>query len=97
MFNRNGGVIPSNIIPQSLKFAVAELAGQLSSSDHMLDYDVAVSGLKSLRAGPVSLTFADNIQALRALPASVFLLLVQSWFTSETTEFVTSLIFTVDR
>lgn len=82
MFDRNGNAIPSNVIPQDLKDAVAELAGQLGNSDRTLDNDVSVQGLKSVSAGSVSLSFKDYIER-KVLPDAVLDLLVPSWYTDE--------------
>lgn len=78
MFDRNGNPIPNNIIPQELKDAVAELAGQLCKEDTTLDNDIRVKGITAVRAGSVSVNFKDFI-AMKVLPDSVMNLLIGSW------------------
>lgn len=82
MFDANGNAIPSNVIPQDLKDAESELAGQLGTSDRTLDNDVVVQGLTSVKAGSVALTFKDMIES-HVLPDAVWLLMPASWFTDE--------------
>jgi hypothetical protein len=82
MYDANGNAIPSNVIPQDLKDAESELAGQLGTSDRTLDNDVIVQGLTSVRAGSVALTFKDMIET-HVLPDAVWLLMPPSWFTDE--------------
>lgn len=73
------------IIPQALKDAQAELAGALGTADTTLDNDVIVQGLKSVKAGSVSLTFKDMIER-HVLPDMVWNLMPPSWFTEEVIE-----------
>lgn len=82
MYGRLGRLIPSDIIPQELKDATAELAGQLGNSDTTLDNDISVQGITSIKAGSVALTFKDMIES-HVLPEMVINLLVPSWFTDE--------------
>jgi hypothetical protein len=83
MYDMNGNAIPSNVIPQALKDAESELAGQLGNSDRTLDNDVMVQGLTSVRAGSVSLSFKDFIET-HVIPDAVWNLMPASWFTDET-------------
>ena len=73
------------VIPQALKDAQAELAGALGTTDTTLDNDVIVQGLKSVKAGSVSLTFKDMIER-HVLPDMVWNLMPPSWFTEEIIE-----------
>ena len=82
MFDRNGNAIPSTVIPQELKDAQSELAGQLLGSDTTLDNTITVQGVSSVKAGSVSVAFKDNI-ATYTLPDAVWALLPPSWFTDE--------------
>jgi hypothetical protein len=82
MFDANGNAIPSNVIPQDLKDAESEMAGQLGTSDRTLDNDVIVQGLTSVRAGSVALTFKEFIET-KVLPDAVWALMPSSWFTEE--------------
>lgn len=69
-------------IPQELKDATAEMAGQLGNADRTLDNDIIVQGITSVRAGSVALTFKDMIET-RVLPDAVWDLMPPSWFTAE--------------
>lgn len=82
MFDRNGNAIASNVIPQELKDAESELAGQLLIQDTTLDNAVIIGGITSVRAGSVSVSFKDSIDA-HVLPDAVINLMPQSWFTDE--------------
>lgn len=82
MFDANGDPIPSTIIPQELKDAESEFAGQLLQGDPTLNNDVIVQGLTSIRAGSVSLAFKNNITP-QVIPDAVYNLLPQSWLTDE--------------
>jgi hypothetical protein len=82
MFDANGNAIAIDVIPQALKEAVAELAGQLGTADRTLDNDVIVQGLTSVRAGSVSLAFKDSIMP-KVIPDMVYNLMPASWLTAE--------------
>ena len=82
MNDANGNVIDALVIPEDLKFATAEFAGQLGIGDRTLDNDVIVQGLKSVKAGSVALSFKDNFNP-QVLPDAVVNLLVPSWYTEE--------------
>lgn len=82
MYDRNGNAIPSNVIPEDLKEAVSEFAGQLGLGDRSLDNDVVTQGVTSVRAGSVSVTFKENIVP-QVIPDAVYALLPQSWLTDE--------------
>jgi hypothetical protein len=87
MYNRNGFAIADSVIPQDLKNAHAELAGALGTKDLMLDNDIAVQGITSVKAGSVSVSFADGAaMTAKTLPESVLYLLVPSWLTEELIE-----------
>lgn len=85
MFDANGNAIPSDAIPQALKDAESELAGQLIMADTTLDNATIVGGITSVRAGSVAVTFKDSILA-HVLPDAVLNLMPPSWFTDETIE-----------
>ena len=82
MFDNNGNAIASTVIPQELKDAESEFAGQLLKADRTLDNDVIVQGLTSLKVGSVSLAFKDTIFP-QVVPDAVLNLLVPSWLTDE--------------
>lgn len=82
MYNGLGVAIASNVIPQELKDATSELAGQLGEADRILDNEVAAQGITSIRAGSVALTFKNMVEA-KVLPDAVWDLMPPSWFTDE--------------
>lgn len=85
LFDRLGRAVAASAVPQELKDAQAELAGQLYMADTTLNNDIAVQGITSIRAGSVALTFKDAIAA-QVLPDAVVNLLVPSWLTDEAIE-----------
>lgn len=96
MFDRNGVAIAETTFPQELVEAVSELAGALGTADTTLDNDVAVQGITDIKAGPVSLSFAEGVAAYsKALPEAVLDLLVPSWLTAQTIEAMYSASFDV--
>jgi len=86
MFTRTGVAIASNVIPQELKDATAELARQLKKGDRTLDSDAAAQGIKSVQAGSVAVSFKDYFDATKVIPDIVFSMLVPSWLTDEIME-----------
>lgn len=82
MYDQNGNVIASNVIPLDLKYATAELAGQLGTADSTVDNSVQIQGITSIRAGSVALTFKDMIER-HVIPDMVYSLMPSSWFTEE--------------
>ncbi len=56
MKDRLGRDILETVVPQELKDAESELAGQLRITDRTLDSDVAVQGITSVKAGTVGRT-----------------------------------------
>ena len=87
MFNRNGFPIDPMAIPQDLKNAVAELAGSLGTADRLVDNDIAIQGITSVKAGSVALSFDQSkLVTTKILPDAVMMFLVPSWLTSERIE-----------
>ena len=82
MYDANGNEIASNVIPQALKDAEAEFAGQLLKADVTLNNDVIVQGVTSVKAGSVAVTFKDQI-VKQVIPDAVLDLLVPGWLTDE--------------
>lgn len=82
MYDHKGAEIASTVIPQALKDAQSELAGQLLAEDRTLDNSVITQGLTSLRAGSVSLGFKNDILP-QVIPDAVFNLMPVSWLTDE--------------
>lgn len=85
LYDRFGRAIDPAVVPQDLKYAQAELAGQLYISDSTLNNDVLVQGITSIKAGSVSLSFRDAIAA-QVLPDAVINLMVPGWLTDEAIE-----------
>lgn len=95
MKNRNGFLIDSVIIPQTLKSAICELARVVSEEDLTASDDVTNLGISSISAGPVSISFREKkdangmivtetpsaeLAARLMVPDFVRALLVPSWF-----------------
>lgn len=82
LVNRNGVPVPDNVVPVELQQATAELARLLLATDRTAENEIAASGLKSLKAGPVSLAFREDLQTTptRMVPDYVRALLVPSWY-----------------
>ncbi len=86
MQTRNGFAIAVTMIPSELKNAEAELARQLKE-ENLLETDTVIAkGIKSLKAGPVALTFKETMERSDALlamiPDAVIAMLVPSWLIS---------------
>ena len=69
-------------IPQDLKDAESEFAGQLLQGDRSLDNSVIVQGLTSIKAGTVALGFKQDIIP-QVVPDAVLNLMPQTWLTDE--------------
>jgi hypothetical protein len=82
MLDRLGRAIPEDEIPNELKEATAELAGQLLAGDRTLDNAAALEGLTEVKAGSVQVKFAEMIEQ-RVLPGAVVALMPASWLTDE--------------
>lgn len=94
MKDRNGNDIPDNVIPQDLKDAESELAGQLNVTDSTLDNDANAQGIKSVKAGSVAVVFRDYIES-HVIPDAVFNMMPPSWFTDEIIEPLNAVLFDV--
>jgi len=96
MFDQNNNAIATNVIPQDLKDAVSEFAGQLGIADRTLDNEVLNQGVKSIKAGSVAMSFdTAGLAVTYVIPDAVYNLLVASWYTNETYEPALSAIFDV--
>jgi len=60
---RNGYPVPSNALPTELKEATAEYAWWIQQADLSATNDVQAQGVKSVSAGPVSVSFRDPLNA----------------------------------
>jgi DnaT-like ssDNA binding protein len=85
MYDFNGNAISGNVIPQPLKDAQFELAGQLALGDRILDSDIETQGITHIKADTVELSFKEMVEA-KVLPDAVMLLMPESWFTDEIIE-----------
>lgn len=83
LYDSLGRVILSTVIPQELKDATSELAGQLGSlGDRTLDNDIKVQGITRIKAGSVELGFKEIIES-QVLPDAVMALIPNSWLSDE--------------
>jgi len=94
MYDLNGNLIASTVIPQMLKNAECELAGQLNAADTTLDNAIIVGGITSVKAGSVAVTFKEDIAA-QVLPMTVMNLMPASWFSDEVITSAISALFDV--
>jgi hypothetical protein len=69
-YTRTGGLVASNVIPNELKNATAELARRLIVNG-MPDTASDTEGLKRLKAGPVELEFDGSSSDSGVIPALV--------------------------
>ena len=70
VYDQDGFIQVHTAIPQWLKNATAEFARQLISKDRLQAMEDAIAGLKSVTAGPVSVTF-DSMDRITVFPQSV--------------------------
>lgn len=75
---RSGYFVPSDIIPTELQEATAEFARQLLVDDLAANSDIDTQGLRSITAGPISLTFKDFVPP-KVVPDVVFSLIPDEW------------------
>jgi hypothetical protein len=68
----------SDTIPERIKWATAELASNLLVTNRTADSDVETQGISSLSAGPISLSFKDNVKA-KVIPDYVRSLIPSWW------------------
>lgn len=87
MVDRYGREIAIDAIPNDLKLAQSELAGQLHT-DRSLDNDIVIQGITKIKAGPVELGFRDDMDfsPSYAIPQAVFDIIPPSWYTEERIE-----------
>lgn len=80
MTSRNGFAIANNVIPQDLKNVVAEMALRTASADPTATSEAEAAGLSELKAGPVTLKFADfsELESV-TVPDQVRAMLPPSW------------------
>ena len=83
LLTQAGGTLSSTAIPQEIKDATCELAGQLAVKDTTLDNAAAALGITAVKAGPVSVNFADGGILPHPLPDTVLLLVPADWYIEE--------------
>ena len=83
LLTQNGAALDSTTIPQEIKDATCELAGQLAVKDTTLDNAAAALGITDVKAGPVSVSFRDGAILGKPLPDAVLLLIPSDWYTEE--------------
>ena len=74
----NWNNLSTTTIPDQIQWATAEFARQLLMSERMLDSDIQTQGIRSLKAGPIALTFKDSVYA-KQVPDSVVNLIPYEW------------------
>jgi len=70
--------IDDAVIPQQLKNAEAELAGQLLAEDRSLDSDIETKGLRQLSVGSISMSFKEDVYA-KVIPDAVRNMIPRWW------------------
>lgn len=81
MWYRSRESVPSDIIPDELKDALAEYCREVLAGDRTADNPIETLGLKKLRAGPVALEWDEDTEA-KVVPDVVVNLLPDDWFSS---------------
>ena len=76
--DESGYDVSENAIPQIIKYLQMELALLLLTTDRTKESQAAAAGLTSLRAGPVSLSFKDEIQ-VKQVPDTLMAMLPMEW------------------
>lgn len=70
--------VPSDVIPDELKWATAELAGQLLGGNRTADSDTETQGITKIKAGSVELNFKSMVTA-KVVPDAVINLIPKWW------------------
>lgn len=70
VYDQDGFIQVHTAIPQWLKNATAELARHLLTKDRLQSMEDAITGLKSVQAGPVAVEF-DSMDRITVFPQSV--------------------------
>lgn len=90
LVDRLGRPVDETVVPIEIKYAHAELSGQLSLTDRTLENEIAAQGITAIKAGPVSVNFSSDFDAFTrtalVLPDHVLALIPPSWYTAETME-----------
>ena len=76
--DESGFSVSEASVPQIIKDLQVELAFLLLSTDRTKESDAAAAGLTSLRAGPVSLSFKDEIE-IKQVPDTLLAMLPTEW------------------
>ena len=83
MVDESGNEIADTVIPQTIKDVQCELAMLLIGTDRSLENQASAQGLTSLRAGPVSLSFKDEIK-VNVVPDTLMAMMPIEWLWSKT-------------
>lgn len=78
LVDESGFTVSSTSVPQTIKDLQVELAFLLLSSDRTAENEAGAAGLTSLRAGPVSLSFKDEIK-VKQIPDTLLETLPIEW------------------
>lgn len=79
LMNRNKNAsLSTTAIPNEIQQATAEFARQLLAADRAADSDIETQGIRSITAGPVSLSFKDTVYA-KVVPDAVQSLIPIEW------------------
>lgn len=80
LYNRNGTLVDSTIIPADVEYAVVEWALRLIPSDSSVESDISLQGINKIKAGPVELGFKDSIvNSGSSVPANVLAMIPSEW------------------
>jgi hypothetical protein len=71
--------LDTTVVPDEIKWATAELARLLISSDRAAETDVERQGITDLTAGPVSLSFRDVSDAEKVVSNAVLTMIPPWW------------------
>lgn len=82
MEDESGNEIADDVVPQVVKDVQCELAMLLIGTDRSLENAASAAGLTSLRAGPVSLGFKDEIK-INIVPDTLISMFPVGWVWSQ--------------
>jgi hypothetical protein len=84
--NRNGREIDPDTIPPEIEFATFDYGLVLLPADNTMESSIAAQGITKLKAGPVELSFKDDIQYNSSVPANVLAFIPSWWLCPEKEE-----------
>lgn len=89
MFDRNGNPIPEDVIPQELKNAESEIAGQLHTGSLSASGGgaVATPGIAEVKVSSIAIKFQDGASVAPSpsspVPSYIYAMFPASWLTQE--------------